>query len=133
MSRYTGDYYGRIGQSCMVSILRKRTDLFVWIAFVAAAAVFCTSMYAHLFAADFDYLVEAECDAGTQTCYVRDCEADECPPNGLSSYTLYVVPARDFAQCTDNACSNVCLPGGCEEIRCSDETDECSHPGAYTI
>lgn len=103
----------------------------VLLASTAVAVVM--SFYTYFFTKNYDFLVEAPCHTSFQQCYVRDCSAGECPPNNLSSYSLYRVPAGLFGSCTDNGCLNICTQGNtaCKNIPCLSQTDiECSEPAS---
>lgn len=80
-------------------------------------------------AKDYNFHVEIPCEPTSEgTCFVRDCD-DYCPPNGLESYKVFVIPALLYDKCTDNSCSNICLTNGslCSEIQCSLENgDTCT-------
>ena len=100
----------------------------VLVATVCVAIVF--SFYKYLWTKNYLFLVEAPCNQQTMECYVRDCDEEECPPNGLSEYRLFSVPADVFRSCTDNSCWNVCAAGSsCEEILCTTQDEiECVSP-----
>lgn len=91
-----------------------------------------TTGYSYWYNNAYPVVVEAECDPEVQNCFYRDCEeADACPPNGLSVYTVYSVSARDFDTCADNSCKQECESGAiaCEEIVCGEaEEDACIIP-----
>lgn len=108
----------------------RQATAMVWILLGSFLAVFCVSLYTHLYSSAFEFLVEAPCDAASNTCFVRDCEEEECPPNNLSSYRVFTVSAVDFARCADNSCLNVCAGGTvCVEITCEpDDGDTCAGP-----
>lgn len=97
----------------------------------SAILAVAASFYLNFFTKQFEYLVEAPCNSTKEECYVRDCDAEECPPNGLSEYALYAVQARHFQACTDNSCTNVCeATGQCTPILCSEQSEvECSTGG----
>jgi hypothetical protein len=102
-----------------------------WALLGSAVLAFLVSGYLYAYAKQYEYLVEAPCDSATHECYMRDCEEEECPPNGLASYRLFAVPARLFPSCTDNGCLNVCLSEGsaCRELKCSGDTESaCEGP-----
>lgn len=102
-----------------------------WVLLALVVVAVITSLYTYLFAKNYDFLIEASCDAATQQCYVRDCSTGDCPPNNLSAYVVYSVPASVFSSCADNACSNICAGWNspCKAIPCSSQTDiECSEP-----
>jgi len=102
-----------------------------WVLLAAAAFAVLASLYTYSVAKNYDFLIEAPCDAAFQQCYVRDCSTGDCPPNDLSEYSLYSIPASLFSSCADNGCANLCGNGNaaCENIPCSSqEEEECSGP-----
>lgn len=92
-----------------------------WILLFSVAVAVIASGYKYFVAEDYSFFVEAPCDPVTHTCYIRDCEEEECPPNEFSLYRVFVVPARVFPFCSDNTCMNICdlRDEPCEEILCS--------------
>lgn len=97
--------------------------------FLAVFAVLAVNIYRYWYEKDFTTLVEASCNPTLALCYVRDCETDECPPNGLSEYRVFSVAAKDFAKCADETCLFECSNSiiACEEIACgSTKEDVCS-------
>jgi len=100
-----------------------------WI-LISSVVVACGfSAYRYIIQEDYTFLVEAPCNPLNQACYVRDCE-DYCPPNELSEYRLFSLPAKEFARCEDNSCLNICPSAtySCEEILC-EEDEETACPG----
>jgi len=93
--------------------------------FIAIFAVLANSIYQYRYGKDFTILVETSCDSTLTSCYVRDCETEECPPNGLSEYRVFSVAAKDFSKCTDDPCLFECSNNviSCTEIVC-DPTKE---------
>ncbi len=95
--------------------------------FIAIAASYST----YYVRADFDYLIEAECDPELENCFTRNCDADseECPPNNLSVYKQWYIRASDFPKCADNSCKMECEQGiiDCRPIACdADAGDDCT-------
>ncbi|MEK7480004.1 MAG: hypothetical protein AAB665_01800 [Patescibacteria group bacterium] len=102
-----------------------------FILLASAVIAILISLYTYLYARAYDFLVEAPCSVVTAECYVRDCSEGDCPPNNLSSYRVFSVPASAFDACTDNSCINICSAAGgpCTEIACSEQEDvECLGP-----
>jgi hypothetical protein len=99
---------------------------------ITAFLAIAFSFYKYSWTKDYLFLVESSCNAQISECYVRDCDEEECPPNGLSAYRLFSVPAAQFGACNDNSCANVCSDGlSCEEILCSSQEEiECTSPHA---
>jgi hypothetical protein len=91
---------------------------------VAGAILATTNQF--LLKMDYDFVVEAPCDAGHDTCFSRDCSVEECPPNGLESYRVFVVPANEFSRCTNDSCLAECSSQAiaCTEIVCGDSEDD---------
>jgi len=113
-----------------VSSATDRFPLY-WILLGATVVAILISLYVYFFAQGYDFLIEAPCSVATNECYVRDCSEGDCPPNDLSSYRVFVVPAAVFGSCTDNTCTNVCSPEGnpCTEVACSTQEDvQCLGP-----
>mgnify|MGYP003394958006 CR=1 FL=1 len=116
----------------MDAISKRSTPWIFWILLVSVVIVLGQSMYENSIAKNYLFYVEAECNPAISQCYVRSCDNNgDCPPNNLSTYSLYTIPAGLFSSCTDNSCSNICTWGNatCKEIPCSSQTDiECSEP-----
>lgn len=79
---------------------------------------------------NYDIIIETECNPETGNCFTRDCESEDCPPNGLSNYKKYIIKGFQFDKC-DHAgncakfCSNI---KNCEPIECDTEAgDLCSN------
>ena len=89
-----------------------------------------SSYYKYYYAKNYDFLIEAKCDAQIEICFSRDCaNPDNCPPNGLSIYKQFIVKAYDFVKCTDNSCEQECLNKkiSCKPILCGlSPDDECT-------
>lgn len=99
---------------------------------VMVALALAASFYLYLYAEKYDFIIEASCDPATQECYTRDCSGGDCPPNELSTYRVFRVPATTFDTCTDNGCTGVCtaLNSPCLEIACSTQSAQsCAGPG----
>ncbi len=99
-----------------------------WILLFSVVVAIIVSGYKYLITKDYEFLVEAPCNSALSLCYVRDCDNDYCPPNGLSEYRVFSIPASRFKDCSDNSCANVCVAGGpCTEAACSEEAgDSCA-------
>jgi hypothetical protein len=100
-----------------------------WALLGSTVIAFFMSGYLYLYAENYNYQVEAPCDAEAHECYVRDCSQGECPPNDLTDYRVFLVPAAHFKNCTDNSCANVCLAphSPCKEMLCSENGDATCH------
>lgn len=82
---------------------------------------------------NFDFIVETSCNPEVETCYFRNCQAEdaECPPNNLSYYKVYSLNAKDFKKCENEDCAVFCSINSdlCEETVCSEEDgEECISP-----
>lgn len=102
----------------------------IWIA-VAIAFVYVVWFNFQKFVVlkEYDFYVEAPCDTTSgEACHLRDCEVDECPPNGLTEYKVWKILARDFTLCADQTCDEACSSGliPCEAIPCDPATSACS-------
>lgn len=87
--------------------------------------------YRFLWEKNYTFMVETECTVGSESCFARDCEEEECPPNGLEEYRVFNLQAKDFSACDGGSCLNVCVDGSitCEEVMCdSFAGDSCSMP-----
>lgn len=73
---------------------------------------------------DYNFALETACDPLEHNCFVRDCDTDECPPNGLEYYRIFEVPAGDFETCLENDCLRECESGAvqCIETVCDEES-----------
>ncbi len=91
--------------------------------------VFLTAYTKYIFAKDYSFYIEGECNPTTTTCFVRDCE-EYCPPNGLDTYSAYYIDASEFSSCASNDCANICknleTAHLCEQIACDSNDYECT-------
>ena len=98
-----------------------------WVVLLAISAIaltFASSVYTHVVSEDFYYFIEATCDPEAQSCFVRDCSFEECPPNELDTYKVYKVSAALFSKCQDNECSNICpYDEQCIELSCHSQEE----------
>ena len=103
-----------------------------WILFVSVIFVVGQTLYLQTFSKDYLFFVEASCDPAVNECYVRSCDSiDDCPPNGLTTFRSFQLPASQFKYCSDNSCLNICPSDdySCEELFCSDQEDySCEGP-----
>lgn len=107
-----------------------RVKILVGLTAISVLLVLLTGYTKYIYAGDYFFIIEAPCDENSQTCFVRDCE-DYCPPNELATYKTYLIKAEDFADCTENSCTNICeneeTSDLCEEVICNlDNGDDCS-------
>ena len=109
--------------------MERSSKLFLWIISLSVAAVIVATGYKFLIQKDYHFIVEAACDPSAESCYQRDCDTVECPPNELAYYKVFTVSAADFPQCSDNSCASECATGAirCEEIACDQANgDKCT-------
>lgn len=102
-----------------------------WIFVALVALAFAVSAIRFWALQEYAYLVEQECDPGTHLCFARSCDEGECPPNELSFYRMFSIPAESFKECADNSCINLCtgeLDSPCEEILCLPGEETCTAP-----
>ena len=103
---------------------KKTKNWFIRLILVCCVVAIGSSFYFFYFKKDYDFNVETKCDPHTQTCFYRDCSLEgNCPPNNLSYYKQYTIKARDFAQCKNEDCTDICMSGGiqCIETQCTDQ------------
>ena len=99
---------------------------FHWLLLASALLVIVCSFNKYWLQEDYTFLVEGTCDPRESVCYSRDCSnADDCPPNGFSTYKVYSLPATHFSSCSDNACTNLCNDTDpmCVEIPCITQSE----------
>ena len=75
---------------------------------------------------DFTFQVEVPCNPETQTCFVRDCEVDYCPPNNLTEYALFNIRGYQYSSCTTGTCVLYCSRASsqCEAVSCDPENGD---------
>lgn len=109
---------------------RQEKAVIILIAAMVVAVIAATSWF-FLVRKDYEFVVEVPCDPETEICYARDCEEEECPVNGLETYTVFTLRAADFARCADGTCLMECRTGeiSCSEAICGEsEEDVCAAP-----
>jgi hypothetical protein len=109
----------------MESKLGKTTRTLLIISTAMFLSVLIYNFYSFYFLKSYTLLVETPCGEN-ESCFIRSCEGEECPPSGLESYRLYAIKASDFSSCVDESCISMCQSGSieCEEIICSDSPEE---------
>jgi len=116
----------------MDTYVKQSTPWVFWILIVSVIVILGQSMYKNYILKDYLFFAEASCDTAMNECYVRSCEVeDDCPPNGLTTFRSFQLPASQFKFCTDNSCLNICPSEAyaCEELLCSDQEDySCEGP-----
>lgn len=102
-----------------------RTIFILVVALVLAAVV--NNFYIFYIQKNYEFIVESPCNLTAESCFIRSCGDEECPPNELSHYRMFAIKARDFGKCRDNSCFSECSSGliECKEIMCS-EDDACT-------
>lgn len=115
---------------------KQSTPWIFWILLVSVLIILGQSMYKNYVAQDYLFFVQAKCDISTNECYVRTCDnSGDCPPNNLTAYRVFQLPASQFKNCADNSCLNICpsAASSCEEILCSTQSDiSCEGPTGIT-
>jgi hypothetical protein len=118
----------------MNAAAKQSTPWILWVLIASVLVILGQSMYKNYVVKDYLFFVEAQCDSSVNECYVRSCDVDgDCPPNNLSTYRVFQLPASQFHNCSDNSCLNICPSEAhsCEEIKCSTQSDiSCEGPGA---
>jgi len=113
---------------------KKTTNVWILTVFFLCVVAALVMNYRHFFVEkNYQYLVEAPCDASQETCFVRNCteSPDDCGVNTFSPYKTYYLSARDFAACGDTACANECASGAisCTPVMCDASIGElCESP-----
>lgn len=117
-------------------IAKRSTPWILWVLLVSVLIILGQSVYKNYIAKNYTFYLEAPCNPATDECYVRTCATDgDCPPNNLTTYRVFQLPAYEFKNCSNNSCLNICpsVAYSCEEIKCSTQTDiSCEGPGATT-
>jgi hypothetical protein len=99
---------------------------FLWLISISCLAVILGAFYFFYYQKDYDFIVEVACDPTVESCTERDCtNPDDCPPNGLSDFKRYSVPASDFEKCENEDCTTACEMGiiECELQECEEAPD----------
>lgn len=113
---------------------KRPTPWVFWILLISVVIVLGQSMYKNYVVKDYLFYVEASCDSSTNECYSRSCDIEgDCPPDNLTTYRVFELPASQFQYCSDNSCLNICPSEtySCEEILCSAQEDvSCEGPTA---
>ena len=102
---------------------------FLKLLMASVAVVIIATGYKFLIKKDYDFVVEAPCNPALTTCFQRDCNEEECPPNGLENFRVFTLKAYDFPKCSDNSCLQECTSKtiSCAETICGEsEEDVCS-------
>ncbi len=113
---------------------KRSTPGILWVLLVSVLIILGQSVYKNYIMKDYLFFVQAKCDPVTNECYTRTCDnVGDCPPNNLTIYRIFQIPASQFKNCSDNSCLNICPSSAysCEEIKCSTQSDiSCEGPGA---
>lgn len=120
-----------------MEVIPKRSTPWIFgVLIISVMIVFGQSMYENYVARNYFFYVEASCNPATNECYSRTCDNNgDCPPNNLTTYRIFQLPASQFHDCSDNSCLNICPSSAydCEEIKCSTKSDiSCEGPEATT-
>jgi len=115
---------------------KHSTPWVFWVLIVSVLIVLGQSMYVNYLKKGYLFFIEAPCNPSTNECYVRSCDVDgDCPPDNLTEYRVFQLPASQFNNCSDNSCLNICpsTSSSCEEIYCSTQSDiSCEGPDTTT-
>lgn len=109
--------------------METSNKIFLWLIALSVVAVILSTAYKFTLQKNYDFIVEASCDPTSEACFYRNCDDEECPPNGLENYKVFLINAADFQKCSDNSCTIQCSENSisCEEIICGEsEEDICS-------
>lgn len=121
---------------CMDVAAKHSIPWIFWILIASVLIILGQSMYKNYIAKDYLFFLEAPCNSATNECYVRSCDIEgDCPPNNLTVYRVFQIPASQFYNCSDNSCLNICPSEAyfCEEIKCSTQSDiSCEGPNMTT-
>ena len=132
-----GFLFVRMWYKCIMDVATKQSTPWIfWILLVSVLIILGQSMYKNYVAKDYLFFIEAKCDSLVNECYVRSCDTSgDCPPDNLTVYRVFQLPASQFKNCSDNSCLNICpsTAHSCEEIKCSTQSDiSCEGPTATT-
>ena len=113
---------------------KRSTPWIFWVLLVSVVIILGQSMYENYLMKHYLFFVQATCDPAVNQCYSRSCDTSgDCPPNNLTTYRVFQLPASQFHNCSDNSCLNICPSAAyaCKEIPCSTQSDiSCEGPGA---
>ncbi len=103
----------------------KRNWLIIILSFIVLFAITYNFYNFYYLKNDF-FTIETSCDAKTEKCFVRSCDDVECPPNEYTVYKMYLITARNFENCSDDSCANICTNNidSCELIPCGDNPED---------
>ena len=109
----------------MVSENKKKYIFGILIVVILTAIVY--SFYSIYFKKDLDFIVEFPCDTSKEICTIRNCSNEyDCPPNGLSSFTRYIIKGKDFAVCDKSGdCISFCErdESSCVKLDCEENEE----------
>ncbi len=108
--------------------METSNKIFLWLVALSVVVVILSTAYKFTLQKNYDFVVEASCDPTSEVCFYRDCNEEECPPNGLEYYKTMLVSAADFSKCSDNSCTIQCTENkiSCQEVVCGEsENDTC--------
>jgi hypothetical protein len=109
--------------------------IFLSVISLSVLVVLCMAAYKFFWLGNYNFIVEAECDPSSKNCFYRDCSLEECPPNGIESYSMFKVSAADFSMCTDDSCLSECVAGtvSCQEISCDETSGDICLNGTINV
>lgn len=108
--------------------MQKHLDLnrLINIIFISSFfVVIVGAMFKYYVTKEYNFFIETSCNPDTEYCYSRDCENDDCPPNGFVDYKRYKLRAYQFDACESDGCENYCHNlKQCIEIPCGDDSED---------
>jgi hypothetical protein len=120
--------HGIVKCECSLTMQKHHIVLIFIIATILLCAL--TAYGKFFYVKDYMFYIETTCDPAVEKCFVRDCTADECPPNMLTNYKSFNIRASDFLYCTEGNCTEFCEASDtakrCEQIVCDSQTEACS-------
>jgi len=104
----------------------NKEKIIVWFSTFLVISAILACAYLFFYKKSYDFTVEAPCSKSTATCFVRQCDNEECPPNQLEEYRVFKLTAADFPKCSNDSCLNECLMGDirCTEVVCGESADD---------
>ena len=110
-------------------MLEEWNKIFLFGLTLSVISVITASWYRFSVVKTYDFITEAACNPQKQSCFHRDCNTDDCPPNDLDDYRIFHIQAFDFKKCINNSCLTECTLGTitCIGTTCDKEKgDTCS-------
>lgn len=73
-----------------------------------AMSVVFVGIYKFYITKNYNFVVETSCNPETEDCERRNCDLEECPPNGFENFKTYEIPATEFKNCENEDCADFC-------------------------